>query len=63
MASGRWTPGQWPRPDHILPTAVFESLFKVILSETDASGRNQMQDGDTSYAVVFRKLSDRRTIG
>ena len=63
VASGRWTPGQPPQLDHVLPEAVVESLFNIIPSATEKSGRNQMQDGDTFYAVVFRRLSNPRTIG
>jgi hypothetical protein len=58
VTTGTWTPGQPPRlAEEILPAKVVEVLFKITPSATDQSGRNQMQDGDTSYAVVFRKLS------
>jgi hypothetical protein len=58
VAAGTWTPGQEPKLDEqALPAGVVEALFKVSPSPTDASGRNEIQFGDTSYAVVFRKLS------
>jgi hypothetical protein len=41
----------------ILPANVVEALFNITPSATDQSGRNQVQDGDTFYAVVFRRLS------
>ncbi len=57
VASGRWTPGLPPELDgQVLPAAVVEALFNVVPLATDKSGRNQMQDGDTLYAVVFRRL-------
>ena len=58
VATGTWTPGQQPQLDeHILPAEVIEALFNVSPSATDVSGRNQVQFGDTLYAVVFRRLS------
>lgn len=58
VASGTWTPGQQPQLDeHMLPAEVVEMLFNVSPSETVKSGRNQVQFGDTFYAVVFRRLS------
>jgi hypothetical protein len=55
---GTWTPGQAPElAEQILPAEVVEALFNVSPSATDQSGRNQIQFGDTSYAVVYRKLS------
>ena len=60
VADGNWTPGLPPQLDNqILPVAVVEALFNVIPSEEDISGRNQVQEGDTIYAVVFRRLSNR----
>ena len=59
VASGRWTPGIPPQLDHVLPAGVVEALFNVVPLETDKSGRNQMQDGDTLYAVVFRRPTKR----
>jgi hypothetical protein len=57
VASGTWTPGERPQlADHILPADVVEALFDVTPSATDKSGRNQVQIGDTLYAVVFRRL-------
>jgi hypothetical protein len=58
VASGRWTPGKQPQlGDEILPADVIEALFNVTPSPTEKSGRNQVQCGDTLYAVVFRRLS------
>ena len=58
VATGTWTPGQQPQLDEsVLPAEVVEALFDVIPSATDESGRNQVQLGDTLYAVVFRRLS------
>jgi hypothetical protein len=58
VASGTWTPGQKPQlAETHLPAEVVERLFNVIPSATDKSGRNQVQYGETLYAVVFRRLS------
>jgi hypothetical protein len=58
VGSGTWTPGQPPElDDHSLPAEVLEQLFNINPSEADKSGRNQVQCGDTLYAVVFRRLS------
>jgi hypothetical protein len=58
VAAGTWTPGQKPQlPQSDLSTEVLEALFNVTPSETDKSGRNQVQFGETLYAVVFRRLS------
>jgi hypothetical protein len=58
VASGTWTPGQQPQLDeHALSTEVIETLFDVRPSAMDNSGRNQVQRGETLYAVVFRRLS------
>jgi hypothetical protein len=57
VASGTWTPGQQPQLEQILPAEVIATLFNVNPSATDKSGRNQVQYGDTFYAVVFRRLS------
>ncbi len=58
VASGTWTPGQQPQlAEHTLPAEVVETLFDVTPLETDKSGRNQVQHGETFYAVVFRRLS------
>ena len=57
VATGTWTPGQQPQLDNqILPTRVVEALLNVTPSRA-ISGRNQVQDGGTIYAVVFRRLS------
>jgi len=57
VATGTWTPGLRPQlADEILPAEVVEALFNVTPSARDKSGRNQMQCGDTLYAVVFRRL-------
>ena len=64
VANGSWTPGLPPELDNqTLPLGVIEALFNIIPSEKDMSGRNQVQEGDTFYAVVFRRLSshNRRT--
>jgi hypothetical protein len=58
VTTGTWTPGQAPQlAEESLPASVVEALFNVTPSATDKSGRNQMQDGDTMYGVVFRRLS------
>jgi len=57
VAAGRWTPGQPPQlAEQTLSAEVLNELFNVTPSETDKSGRNQIQSGDTLYAVVFRRL-------
>jgi hypothetical protein len=57
VASGTWTPGKPPQlGDEILPAEVVEALFNVTPSPADKSGRNEIQCGDTLYAVVFRRL-------
>lgn len=56
VGSGSWNPGQQPQlEDQILSSEVLEELFSVTPSPTENSGRNQVQFGDTLYAVVFRK--------
>jgi hypothetical protein len=57
VATGTWSPGQQPQLDQPLPDKVLEALFSVNPSATVKSGRNQMQFGDTFYAVVFRRPS------
>jgi len=57
VASGTWTPGQQPQLDEQIPAEVVGMLFNVTPSAKDNSGRNQVQCGGTSYAVVFRRLS------
>ena len=58
VTTGTWTPGQAPQlADEILPANVIEALFNITPSAADKSGRNQMQDGDAFYAVVFRRRS------
>jgi hypothetical protein len=57
VASGTWTPGQQPQLAETLPADVVETLFNVSPSATVKSGRNQIQFGETLYAVVFRRLS------
>jgi hypothetical protein len=57
VASGRWTPGQQPQlAEQTLSPEVLQELFDVTPSPADKSGRNQIQSGDTLYAVVFRRL-------
>jgi hypothetical protein len=57
VASGTWDPGEQPQlAEQTLPAEVIETLFNVTPSPTDKSGRNQVQCGDTLYAVVFRRL-------
>jgi hypothetical protein len=53
--SGTWTPGQQPQLEQTLSAEVVEALFNVTPSEN--SGRNQVQIGDTLYAMVFRRIS------
>jgi hypothetical protein len=58
IVAGNWSPGAPPQLENqILSVKVVDALFDVKPSEKDFSGRNQVQDGDTLYAVVFRKLS------
>ena len=58
VAAGRWTPGQPPElAEQTLSAEVLEELFNVTPTPTDQSRRNQIQCGDTLYAVVFRRLS------
>jgi hypothetical protein len=58
VATGTWPPGQQPQlADEILPAEVVESLFNVTPSPMDKSGRNEIQCGDTLFAVVFSRLS------
>ena len=57
VAGGTWIPGQQPQlAEQVLSAEVIQELFNVTPSETEKSGRNQIQCGDTLYAVVFRKL-------
>lgn len=56
VSAGTWNPGQRPQLEKALPAEVLEGLFNITPSETDPSGRNQIQSGDTLYAVVFRRL-------
>ena len=58
VTTGTWMPGEPPHLEaEILPANVVQALFNITPSPTDESGRNQMQDGDTLYGVVFRRLS------
>ena len=58
VTTGTWNPGEPPQlAEEILPAKVVDALFNVTPSATDKSGRNQVQDRDTGYAVVFRRLS------
>jgi hypothetical protein len=57
VTTGMWNPGEPPQLEEILPANVVKALFNITPSATDESGRNQVQDGDTAYAVVFRRLS------
>ena len=58
VASGTWTPGQQPQlAEDVLSPEVIEALFNVTPSATDKSSRNQVQCGESLYAVVFRRLS------
>ena len=58
VVAGTWTPGQVPQlAEQVLPAEVVAALFNVSPSATDSSGRNEIQFGDTSYAVVYRRLS------
>jgi hypothetical protein len=58
VTTGTWNQGERPElADEILPPKIVEALFNLTPSATDESGRNQVQDGDMAYAVVFRKLS------
>jgi hypothetical protein len=58
VTAGTWTPGQPPQlEDQTLPAKVVEALLNIIPSPMDESGRNEVQNGDTFYSVVFRRLS------
>lgn len=58
VTTGTWTPGQLPELEaQTLPAKVVEALLNIVPSPMDESGRNEMQDGDTLYSVVFRRLS------
>jgi hypothetical protein len=58
VATGRWTAGRGPLlAEHTVSADVLENLFHLTPSATDQLLRNQIQSGDTLYAVVFRKLS------
>lgn len=57
VAAGSWSPGEPPEfTEGNLSAEVLKELFDVTPSPTDPSGRNQIQSGDTLYAVVFRRL-------
>jgi hypothetical protein len=55
VASGTWTPGQQPQLEQTLSAEVVEALFNV--SPSEKSGRNQVELGNTSYGMVFRRIS------
>ena len=58
VASGHWTPGEPPElAEQTLSAEILAELFEVCPSPADESSRNQIQSGDTLYAVVFRRLS------
>jgi len=60
VTAGTWTPGRPPQlEDHGLSPSVIEALFNVVPSATNESGRNQIQDGGSYYAVVVRRLSNK----
>jgi hypothetical protein len=60
LTTGTWNPGEPPRLEHqSVPDNAVEALFEITPSAKDQSGRNQVQDGDMLYAVVFRKLSSK----
>ena len=56
VTTGTWTPGQPPHlADEVLSSSVVELLFNISPAAIEKSGRNQVQEGDTFYAVVFRR--------
>ena len=55
VGSGIWTPGQQPKLEQTLSAEVVEALFSV--SPSESSGRNQVELGNTSYGMVFRRIS------
>jgi hypothetical protein len=58
--AGTWTPGQQPElEEHIISGEVLEQLFNVAPPLADNAGRNEITIGETSYAVVFRRHSNR----
>jgi hypothetical protein len=57
VAAGTWNPGEQPQlAEQTVPAEVLADLFNVTPSQTDKSSRNQVQCGETLYAVVFRRL-------
>jgi hypothetical protein len=57
VTTGTWNPGEPPQlADEILSAHIIQALFNVTPSAMDQSRRNQVQDGDMFYAVVFRML-------
>ena len=57
VTAGNWSPGEPPQLEiQILPVEIVNALFNFLPAEGDFSGRKQVQEGDTLYAVVFRKL-------
>ena len=58
VTTGTWTPGTAPQLEaQTLPAQVIEALLNIVPSPMDESGRNEMQDGNTLYSVVYRRLS------
>jgi hypothetical protein len=58
VTTGMWNPGEPPRlAEEILPANVVESTVQHHTFGNESIRANQMQDGDTLYAVVFRRLS------
>ncbi len=57
VAAGTWIPGQPPQLEaNTVSAETLAELFNVMPSSAEPSGRNQIQSGDTLYAVVFRRL-------
>jgi hypothetical protein len=53
---GTWTPGQVPQlVGQSLSAQIVEALFNIRPEADEKSGRNEIQDLETSYAVVFRR--------
>lgn len=61
VATGTWIPGQQPELENeVLPAEVLATLFAVSPSGTEKSRRNEARCEGTAYAIVFRRIENRR---